>query len=44
MDLQSTFERIPAYPYFFYFGVFSSVFVLRHKYVRRQQTESVTDF
>jgi hypothetical protein len=30
--------------YFFYFGVFSSVFVLKHKYVRRKQTEAVTGF
>jgi hypothetical protein len=44
MDLQSTFERISLYPYFFYFGVFFSVFALKHKYVRRKQTESVTGF
>ena len=44
MDLQSNFERNPSYPYFFYFGVISIVFVLKHKHVIRKQTESVTGF
>ena len=44
MDLQSTFERIPSYPYFLYFGVISNLFVLKHKYIIRKQTESVTGF
>ena len=36
MDLESTFERIPLYPYFFYFGVFSITFVLKYNYVDRK--------
>jgi hypothetical protein len=44
MDLQSTFEKIPLYRYFFHFGVFSIIIILKHNYVGRKQTESVNGF